>query len=147
MNKLLIINSQCSFWDGDGVLYKPFKLKRLNSGTWWFVRGHFLLLDKLKEWQHCNKPPDCMPPARNKLRGKTNKTVTSEPFPITLDPSNYQHLQKQLFHFWTVNPPGIFLLIKPDFWKGNVWESLVWKHSIYKMYNLYIAAIKYTQCL
>lgn len=58
--------------EGDGVLYKPLKLKKLNSGTRWFIRGHVLQLDKLKEWQLCNKPPDCMPPARNKLKGKTN---------------------------------------------------------------------------
>lgn len=147
MNKLLIINYQSSFWDGDGVLYKPFKLKRLNSGTQCFIRGHVLQLDKLKEWQLCNKPPDCMPPARNKLKGKTNTTITLEPSPITSDLSNYQHLQKQLFHFWTGNAPANFLWIKPEFWKGNIWESFIWTHSIYKMYNLCIAAIKCTKCL
>lgn len=147
MNKLLIINSHCSFWDGDGVLYKPLKLKKLNCGTRWFIRGHVLQLEKLKEWQLCNKPPDCMPPARNKWKRKTNRTVTSEPSPITSDLSNYQHLQKQLFRLWTVYPPENVLCIQPEFWEGNDWESFTWKHSICKMYNLCIAAIKCTQCL
>lgn len=64
----------------------------------------------------------------------------SDPSPITSDLSNYQNLQKQLFRFCTVNPPENFLLIKPTFLKGDVWESFTWKHSTYKVYNLCIAA-------
>lgn len=110
--------------------------KLSNRRKWTLGHDHVLQLDKLKEWQLCNKPPDCMPPARNKLKGKTNTTVTSEPSPITSELSNYQYLQKQLFHFWTVNPPDFFFLwIKPKFWRGNVWQSFIWKHSIYKMCN------------
>jgi len=101
MNKLLTIHSQRSVMVkgfSTNLQTKETELKG-NSKTQWFATGHVLQLGKLKEWHFCNKPPDRMPPARNKLKGTPNRTVTSEPSPISSALSNYQHSQKQLYHF------------------------------------------------
>lgn len=121
--------------------------KLSNRRNWTLGHDHVLQLDKLKEWQLCNKPPDCMPPARNKLKGKTNTIVTSEPSPITSDLSNYQYLQKQLFHFWTVNPPDFFFFYELNLNFEEVMSDKVSFENIVFTRCAIIAAIKCTQCL